>query len=170
MADKPKLLPNFDPIWPEDFELLHLISKSAFILWRLLISYRDINTSICTLSDSEIQRITKFNRQTARNARKELSGIGLIVHQGYHTCLVRNSKRLDSWTKTVQPSKSKLDGNHPTSWTKTIHHLDENHPIVGQKSSNPIYRPDTDLTDKGNFNNLGNEKAILNTVGKELKK
>jgi len=130
-----KLKPKFDPIWLEDFKDLRSISPTAFIIRQLLRLSRDITTNLTSLSDTDIQKDTGFNRLTIRKARKELIDAGFIIPAGYHTCFIAPFR----WTESVQPNQNHLDTKCPSLGHKVSNHLDIKCPSLGHKVSNPIY-------------------------------
>jgi len=135
IAPVSKLKPKFDPIWLEDFKDLRSISPSAFIIRQLLRLSRDLTTNLTTLSDTDIQKETGFNRLTIRKARRELINAGFFIPSGYHTYFVAPFR----WTESVQPNQNNLDRICPSLGHKVSNHLDRKCPPLGHKVSKPIY-------------------------------
>ncbi len=140
---KPKLTPKFDPIWRVDFGDLHKISPAAFIIRQLLRLARDLETSLTNLTDTQIQIETGLNRETIRNARRELVNAGYIVPQGYHTYFIRPFK----WTETVQPTENGLNENRSSLERKSSNHLNENRSSDERKPSNPYIYQKQNITE-----------------------
>ncbi|MBU0606021.1 MAG: hypothetical protein KKH77_07015 [Candidatus Omnitrophica bacterium] len=93
MPDKPKLQPDFIPVWKVEFNDLRTMPQRAFLLQLIYRAYRDPQTSICSLSDYEIQRITAWERTTIKAARRFLLKNNHIKPAGYHTYILNDFKR-----------------------------------------------------------------------------
>lgn len=165
-----KLESDFDPIWSDDFYALRIISNTAFILWRIFISHREDReapSSISKITDTKIRNITGWNYRTIRKARKELAEAGYIVPQGYHSCLVRNSKRYKGFAESTKPNPPDFSRKCKTSFAENAKHFGRKCETVSHNLQNPINnRPDKDTTDNGQLNNLGGKDGILKTIGK----
>ena len=105
MSDKPRLQPDFIPVWKSEFNDLKTMPRTAFILRMIYRAYRDPQTSICALSDCEIERLTGWSRRPIKNARRYLLAHSHIKSAGYHTYILNDFKRFKLSTSSAQSAQ-----------------------------------------------------------------
>lgn len=114
MSEKPRLQPDFIPVWKTEFNDLQAMPQRAFLLRMIYRAYIDPQTSICTLSDYEIQRITGWERVSLKKARRYLLQHEHIKPNGYHTYILNDFKRFKLSTSSRETMLSQEKSSRET--------------------------------------------------------
>lgn len=153
MPDKQRLQPDFIPVWKAEFNDLKTMPQRAFILRQIYRAHRDPQTSICSLSDYQIERITGWELKSIHAARRFLLKHFHIKMAGYHTFTLNDFKRFKLSTSSGENplSQEKSSGENPLPVAgKTPQSSGENPTEKRENPSSTLYKSREELLESNN--------------------